>query len=89
MTPADLMREVGETLFGSRWRAELCQALFVSERTMRRWINGTVDVPSGAWIDIRRLLTERSLAIAKIDARIADYAASARVASDRSDAGPQ
>ena len=45
MTPA-LLRKVGECLYGTRWQSELARALGVTDRTMRRWVNGTHAIPA-------------------------------------------
>jgi len=58
-----LLSEVGETLYGSRWQTDLSRALDVSDRTVRRWVAGTDDVPPGVYDDLQRLLTEKAAKI--------------------------
>lgn len=66
---ANLLRQAGEALYGSRWQTDLARDLNVADRTVRRWaISG--DVPPGAWGDIRRLLRERGAAIAAVRRQI-------------------
>lgn len=60
-----LLVECGEALYGPRWQTELARDLQVSDRTMRRWVVGTTDVPVGLYLDLLRLTQERS---AKLDA---------------------
>lgn len=69
MTP-DLLHEAGAALYGPRWRADLADALSVSERTVRRWAAGEWPVPSGARRDIRALLAERGKTLASVRRRI-------------------
>lgn len=37
-----LIAEVGEALFGPRYRTDLAEALQVNERTVRRWVDGVM-----------------------------------------------
>ena len=60
-----LLVEAGEALYGPRWQSELARDLEVSDRTMRRWVAGTTDVPAGLYIDLLRLTQERA---AQLDA---------------------
>ena len=39
LTP-DLLRQVGEALYGERWQTPLSRALGVGDRTVRRWVSG-------------------------------------------------
>lgn len=38
---------VGRALYGTSWVNDLAFALDVSERSMRRWANGTYEIPEG------------------------------------------
>lgn len=62
----DLLREAGEALYGPRWQSDLARDLGVSDRTVRRWIAGTFDVPDGVWTQIRALLRQRGLALSVV-----------------------
>lgn len=55
-----LLRDTGEALYGPRWQTDLSRDLGVSDRTMRRWAAGADDVPSGVYMDLLRLVMERS-----------------------------
>ncbi len=47
MTP-DLLRQVGEALYGPRWQSDLARELSVDGSLMRRWISGDRPIPS--WV---------------------------------------
>ena len=55
-----LLVEVGGALYGARWQSELARNLGVSDRTVRRWVAGTSEVPSGLCRDLLRLTQERA-----------------------------
>lgn len=55
-----LLVECGEALYGPRWQSELARDLGVADRTMRRWVAGTTDVPAGLYLDLLRLTQERA-----------------------------
>jgi hypothetical protein len=48
----ELLRQIGELVFGAEWQAPLARDLDVAERTMRRWASGSDNVPTGVWRDI-------------------------------------
>ena len=55
-----LLVECGEALYGHQWQSALARDLAVSDRTMRRWVAGTSDLPDGLYIDLLRLSQERA-----------------------------
>ena len=59
MTSADLIRTLGETLYGEGWRARLCLAIGVNDRQMRRWLSGAHEPPQGVWDDLVDLCLTR------------------------------
>ena len=65
-----LIKTVGEALYGPRWQTELHRAIGVSDRTVRRWAAGTNDVPSGVYVDLLSLLTEKAAEVDDLTARI-------------------
>ena len=65
-----LLREAGEARYGARWQSELARALKVSDRTVRRWASGQIDVPDGVWPELRALLKARGLALATVRRRL-------------------
>jgi hypothetical protein len=48
----DLLRSVGEFFYGAEWQAPLARDIGVNERSLRRWIAGTENVPNGVWNDL-------------------------------------
>lgn len=63
MTDSDLLRRIGEALYGSRWQSELARAIAVSDRELRRWLAGTVPMPGGVWTDLESLVGIRGRAL--------------------------
>ena len=55
-----LLVECGEALYGPQWQSALARDLDVSDRTVRRWVAGTIDVPVGLYVDLLRLTQERA-----------------------------
>lgn len=58
-----LLKRCGEALYGPRWQSEVARDLDVSDRTVRRWVDGSQDVPDGVYLELHRLLTERAAEI--------------------------
>ncbi len=48
----DILRNVGEFFYGEEWQAPLARDLRVNERSLRRWLAGTENVPKGVWKDL-------------------------------------
>jgi len=48
----ELLQRVGEFIYGEQWQAPLARDLSVGERTMRRWVAGTDEIPRGVWRDL-------------------------------------
>lgn len=65
-----LLVESGEALYGPRWQAELARDLCVSDRTIRRWVAGTSDVPKGLYLDLLRLTQERAALLDDLSDRL-------------------
>lgn len=55
-----LLKRCGEALYGPRWQADLARDLSVSDRTVRRWVAESHEVPDGVYVDLRRLCSERA-----------------------------
>jgi len=66
----ELLRHVGEALYGARWQSELARALEVSDRTMRRWASDAGAIPDGVDDDLRRLCEKRGAEISRAAARL-------------------
>lgn len=65
-----LLTECGEALYGPRWQSELARDVGVSLRTMQRWAAGTHDVPSGLYVDLLRLVTDRAAVLDALATRL-------------------
>jgi hypothetical protein len=66
----DLLRTIGEFFYGAEWVTPLGRDLAVNDRTMRRWVAGTEQIPSGVWKDIDTKLTIFSQALGTMSARV-------------------
>lgn len=77
-----LLRDTGEALYGPRWQTDLAQVLGISDRTIRRWVSGADDVPSGAYLDLWRICEER---VADIEDVIPQLKVAARHKTKRPD----
>lgn len=69
MTPK-ILHAVGTALFGPRWQSDLARAVDVSERTMRRWAAGDVEMPEGLRTDILVLIYRRLAELQNIADRL-------------------
>jgi len=54
-----LLKDTGEALYGSQWQSALARDLDISDRTMRRWVVGADNIPSGVAMDLWRLAEKR------------------------------
>ena len=48
----ELLKRVGTFIYGEEWQAPLARDLGVNERSMRRWVAGTDEIPRGVWRDL-------------------------------------
>ena len=61
------LEDIGRALYGrSSWRPPLAEALHITLRTLRRWVNNTQDMPPGAWADVAELVTRRTEQLQKL-----------------------
>lgn len=65
-----LLVECGEALYGNQWQCPLARDLGVSDRTVRRWVAGTHDVPTGLYLDLLRLTQERASTLDALGPRL-------------------
>jgi hypothetical protein len=65
-----LLVECGEALYGERWQSPLARDLGVADRTVRRWVAGTSDVPAGLYVDLLRLTQERAVVLDALAQRL-------------------
>jgi hypothetical protein len=56
----ELIRTIGECMFGTRWITELSQELGVSARSVRRWATGRCEPSPEIWVDLSQLLAMRA-----------------------------
>lgn len=62
--------ECGEALYGRQWQSALARDLGVADRTVRRWVAGTTDVPSGLYVDLLRMTLERAAQLDELEERL-------------------
>lgn len=55
-----LLKRCGEALYGGRWQSPLSRDLKVADRTVRRWVDGSSDVPDGVYLELRGLCRSRA-----------------------------
>ena len=55
-----LLMRCGQALYGPRWQSEIARDLKVADRTVRRWVDGSSDVPDGVYLELLSLCTERA-----------------------------
>jgi hypothetical protein len=60
MKDTQLLSEIGQALYGAHWETTLSRQMAVSDRSMRRWSNGTDKIPWGVWFDVYREVQSRA-----------------------------
>ncbi len=65
-----LLVEAGEALYGQQRQSALARDLGVADRTVRRWVAGTCEVPAGLYVDLLRLTQERAAALDALAQRL-------------------
>lgn len=65
----DLLRDVGEALYGSRWQSEIAKDLNVADRTVRRWMADAV-ISDGVAADLAQLARQRLSLIQQVIERL-------------------
>ncbi len=65
-----LLVECGEALYGQQWQSALARDLGVADRTVRRWVAGTSEVPAGLYLDLLRLTQERAAVLDALAPRL-------------------
>jgi hypothetical protein len=66
MTSKDLIRAVGEALWGSRWQTDMSDALGVGDRTVRRWAAGETEPAPGVWHELLKAIEARQAQLARV-----------------------
>jgi hypothetical protein len=69
LTPADL-RRIGEALYGERWQTPLAGDLDVSDRTIRRWLDGSRAIPESLPGELARLIAARTARLQQLAAEL-------------------
>jgi hypothetical protein len=59
MTTFELIRAIGQALFGTQWQTDLGTELGMNRRTVQRWLAGQDEPRRGVWDDLERILSER------------------------------
>lgn len=70
-----LLVECGEALYGQQWQSALARDIGVADRTVRRWVSGATPVPSGVYVDLLRLVTERHAVLGALADRLPEAGA--------------
>lgn len=65
-----LLVECGEALYGQQWQSALARDMGVADRTVRRWVAGTSEVPAGLYLDLLRLTQERAALLESLGPRL-------------------
>jgi len=55
----EILADMGQTLYGTRWQSDLARALGVGDRRVREWVNGERSIPPAVWVAMEELLAER------------------------------
>lgn len=56
---AELLNRIGEALYGAHATTGLCEALNVSPRAMRRWLNGSNEIPPRIVLELRDIVADK------------------------------
>lgn len=83
-----LLVEAGEALYGPQWQTAMARDVGVSDRTVRRWVAGTSEVPAGLYMDLLRLTQERAAVLDALGPRLQELGGTASQA-DRAAGGAQ
>jgi hypothetical protein len=66
MSSNDLIRAVGEALFGTRWQTDMSDALGVGDRSVRRWAAGETEPAPGVWRELLEAIEARQAQLARV-----------------------
>ena len=63
-TASEALEIIGEAIYGSGWKGPLAERLGVSDRVMRRWSTGQIEVTfdHGIFGDLRGVIVEERVA---------------------------
>jgi len=60
MKDRELLDRAASAIYGPAWHAQLPRALDANERTVLRFAAGTLELPAGVWVKIRKLLLDHA-----------------------------
>lgn len=72
---SQLLLKCGEALYGPQWQSALARDLGVADRTVRRWVAGTTDIPPGLYVDLLRLTQKRAKKLDALVSKLREAAA--------------
>lgn len=70
MTDPELLRMIGEAMFGPHWPRALASHLEVSPDTLRKWMHDHRPIPVGIWAELENALMDRAMLITKAGATL-------------------
>ena len=73
----ELIRAVGEHLWGSRWQTDMAIALGVNDRTVRRWASGAQVPQPGIWAELIPIIRRRRVELSELLKMVVQHARSA------------
>jgi hypothetical protein len=67
---ADLIAEVGETLWGPAWKTPLAEAVRHGKNAVADWSSGHQPVPAGVWSELMALMRRRKHELDRLGPRV-------------------
>lgn len=64
------LETIGQALYGPQWQSAIARDLAVSDRTIRRWVAGTSNIPPGILGELKAVCLKRSAELAALAAKI-------------------
>jgi len=72
---SDLIRRLGQALYGEHFDADLANALGIAKRSVRHWRNGENEPQPGVWGELAELVAERRETLAGLAEELAQRVA--------------
>ena len=66
MSGSEIVKRVGQALYGERWQAPLSRDLEITDRTLRNWRSGRYDPPPELTGQLLGLLRRRGKSVADL-----------------------
>ena len=60
MRDNELLDRAASAIYGPTWHGQLARDLGINARTVQRFATGTLDIPAGVWVKIRKLLIDHA-----------------------------